>query len=297
MIFSAPVSKSTGVDRLGSEAAQFRAPSFHPMKYICLGFIDSNAFAALPASEREAMMDSCFAYDDQLRANGHFAGGEALQPADTAMTLRYANGKVVVTDGPFVETREQLGGILILEARDLNHAVDLLSKHPGAKVGPWEIRPAADLNEMIQQSEARRRVARTFKTQRDLPATPAQVFAAIADPQRLARWWGPNGFTNAFETFEFRPGGTWNFMMVGPDGRTYRNESVFKAIEADRCVVIEHVSAPKFVLILVLEPAATGTRVHWEQVLEDYAVAADIRPIVTPFNEQNLDRLTAEVAR
>jgi hypothetical protein len=129
------------------------------MKYICLGYIDANAFASMPEAEQQAMMDSCCAYDDQLRANGHFKGGEALQPPDTAMTLRYANGRVVVTDGPFAETKEQLGGIMILEARDLNHAVDLISKHPGAKYGPWEIRPAADLSEIIRQSEARRRAA------------------------------------------------------------------------------------------------------------------------------------------
>jgi hypothetical protein len=105
-------------------------------------------------------MDSCFTYDDQLRANGHFKGGEALQPPSTAMTLRYTNGRVVTTDGPFAETREQLGGIMILEARDLNHAVELLSKHPGVTFGPWEIRPAADLGEMMRQSETRRRTGK-----------------------------------------------------------------------------------------------------------------------------------------
>jgi hypothetical protein len=129
------------------------------MKYICLGHIDPNKFGSASEAEQHAMMDSCCAYDDQLRANGHFKGGEALQPPNTAMTLRYANGRVVVTDGPFAETKEQLGGILILEARDLNHAVELISKHPGAKFGPWEIRPAADLSEMVRQSEERRRQA------------------------------------------------------------------------------------------------------------------------------------------
>jgi hypothetical protein len=129
------------------------------MKYICLGYIDHNAFAAGSEADQHAMMDSCCAYDDQLRAHGHFKGGEALQPPNTAMTLRYTNGRVVVTDGPFAETKEQLGGIMILEAHDLNHAVELIAKHPGAKVGPWEIRPAADLGEMIRQSEERRRQA------------------------------------------------------------------------------------------------------------------------------------------
>jgi hypothetical protein len=129
------------------------------MKFICFGYIDINTFAARPEAEQTAMMDSCLAYDDQLRANGHFKGGEGLQPAVTAKTLRYAKDRLVVTDGPFAETKEQIGGIMILEARDLNHAVELISKHPGAKFGPWEIRPAADLTEIVRQSEERRRKA------------------------------------------------------------------------------------------------------------------------------------------
>ena len=133
------------------------------MKFICLGYIDPSVPVTTSEKEWHAMMDSCFTYDDQLRANGHFKGGEALQPPNTAMTLRYTNGRVVVTDGPFAETKEQLGGIMILEARDLNHAVELISKHPGATFGPWEIRPAADLTEMVQQSEARRRKAGTLR--------------------------------------------------------------------------------------------------------------------------------------
>lgn len=106
--------------------------------------------------ERNEMLDECFSYDDFLRKNGHFAGGEALQPPQTATTLRSKNGKVAVTDGPYAETKEQIGGILILEARDLNHAIQLMSKHPGVKAGPFEIRPAADLSGMVRQSEKRR---------------------------------------------------------------------------------------------------------------------------------------------
>lgn len=131
------------------------------MKFICLGYADPALFASASEAQMNAMMDSCFAYDEQLRANGHFKGGEGLQPPNTGMTLRYTNGRLVVTDGPFAETKEQLGGIMILEARDLNHAVELISKHPGAKFGPWEIRPAADLSEIVRQSEIRRgKVAR-----------------------------------------------------------------------------------------------------------------------------------------
>ena len=126
------------------------------MKYICLGYIEPNKLENLAETDRNAMVDECFRYDDELRKNGHFAGGEALQGPATAATLRWKDGKVAVTDGPYAETKEQLGGILILEARDLNHAIQLMSKHPGVKAGPFEIRPAADLSEMMRESETRR---------------------------------------------------------------------------------------------------------------------------------------------
>ena len=127
------------------------------MKFVCLGYLDETTWDAMSEGERNAMMDACFAYDDELRAGGHFAGGEALQSARNAATLRYRNGRVSVTDGPFAETKEQLGGILFLEADDLDHAVRLMSKHPGVKAGPFEIRPAEDLTGFIRESEARRR--------------------------------------------------------------------------------------------------------------------------------------------
>lgn len=126
------------------------------MKYICLGYIAPNKFDTMSETERNAMLEECFAYDDVLRKGGHFAAGEALQNADAARTLRWRDGKVMVTDGPYAETKEQLGGILVLEARDLNHAIELMSKHPGVKGGPFEIRPAADLSEMMNESEKRR---------------------------------------------------------------------------------------------------------------------------------------------
>ena len=129
------------------------------MKYICLGYIEPKKWETMSENERNAMMDECFTYDDVLRKNGHFVGGEALQGPENATTLRFQNGKVSVTDGPYAETKEQLGGILVLEAKDLNHAIQLMSKHPGVKAGPFEIRPAGDLTEMIRESERRRSAA------------------------------------------------------------------------------------------------------------------------------------------
>ena len=126
------------------------------MKFICLGYIEDNKWETMSDRERNYMMDECFSYDDVLRKNGHFAGGEALESAQNAKTLRWEKGKVSIMDGPYAETKEQRGGILMLEARDLNHAIELMSKHPGVKAGPFEIRPAADLSEMVRESEGRR---------------------------------------------------------------------------------------------------------------------------------------------
>jgi hypothetical protein len=130
------------------------------MKYICLGYYEKEKQDAMSEAEKNAMFDTCFEYDDHLRANGHWAGGEALQTKETALTLCSKNGKVATTDGPFAETKEQLGGILVLEARDMNHAVQLIAQHPALKYGSiFEIRPVGDLNELMKASEQRRRDA------------------------------------------------------------------------------------------------------------------------------------------
>jgi hypothetical protein len=112
------------------------------MKFVCLGYMDETKWDEMPEVERDAHMENCFTYKNELGRCGHFIGGEALQGIKNTATLRYQNGKVVVTDGPFTETKEQIGGILFLEARDLNHAIQLMSKHPGLRCGPFEIRPA-----------------------------------------------------------------------------------------------------------------------------------------------------------
>lgn len=120
------------------------------MKFVCLGYADLKKMQEYQPEEMAALMEQCFVYDDELRRGGHFLGGEALQLPEQAATVRMRDGKVIVTDGPYAETTEQLGGILLLEARDLDHAIALMSKHPGVKFGPFEIRPAnEEINELI----------------------------------------------------------------------------------------------------------------------------------------------------
>ena len=122
------------------------------MKFICLGYSDEKLWDAMSDSEREAMIEECFAYDDTLRRGGHWTGvGEALQSSRAAKTLRSKGGKVIVTDGPYAETKEQLGGLGVIEARDLDHAVELMANHPAIRFGPIEIRPIdGELTERCQ---------------------------------------------------------------------------------------------------------------------------------------------------
>lgn len=141
----------------------------------------------------------------------------------------------------------------------------------------------------------------TFHTIRTLPYPPAAVYAAFAAPEVLATWWGPDGFTNTFEVFEFQPGGHWQFVMHGPDGSHYPNQSRFEVLEPGERIVIRHANAPLFTLTVRLEAVVAvegaGTRLDWTQVFDDAQVAQAVRPIVEPANEQNLDRLTRALAR
>ena len=130
------------------------------MKYMCLGYWDEKKFEALTEAERNSFLDACFGYDEVLRAKGHFLGGEGLESARTATTVRLKNGKPFVTDGPFIETKEQLGGVLILEAKDLDEAIQLICNHPGIAAAGFEIRPIADMSAALQESEKRRAAAK-----------------------------------------------------------------------------------------------------------------------------------------
>ena len=129
------------------------------VKYVCLGYIKPGKFEGMTDDERNATLDDCFEYNDHLRASGHTVAEIPLQPPETAVTVYWKNGKVATTDGPYAETKEQLGGVHILEARDLNHAIQLISQLPGFKygLGPVEIRPIADISEIMKESEQRRR--------------------------------------------------------------------------------------------------------------------------------------------
>lgn len=132
-------------------------------------------------------------------------------------------------------------------------------------------------------------------TSRVLPFTAAQIYTAFANAGLLAQWWGPDGFTNTFEIFEFKPQGIWKFVMHGPDGKNYLNENVFLETSPQR-IVIRHTSQPNFTLTVTLTETDGGTRLDWNQAIDDAAVAASVAHIILPANEQNLNRLHAVLA-
>ncbi|HEX9563142.1 MAG TPA: YciI family protein [Gemmatimonadaceae bacterium] len=117
------------------------------MRYLCLIYEDQKQMSAMSKSELDAFIGEYFAFTDDIKKSGHYLGGEALQPVQTATTVRVRNGKVSPTDGPFAETKEQLGGFYLINARDLNDAIQVAAKIPGARWGSVEVRPIMEFDQ------------------------------------------------------------------------------------------------------------------------------------------------------
>jgi len=128
-------------------------------------------------------------------------------------------------------------------------------------------------------------------TERIIPATPAQVFNAFRQPELLATWWGPDGFTNTFEKFEFVPGGEWVFVMHGPDGTDYQNASKFIEIVPEKLIILEHVVKPWFRLTVTLAASGKSTLLTWNQEFDSPETINPMRSFIEAANEQNLNRL------
>jgi uncharacterized protein YndB with AHSA1/START domain len=138
---------------------------------------------------------------------------------------------------------------------------------------------------------------RILRTERTLPFSPQAIYDAFALPAVLASWWGPAGFTNSFEIFEFKVGGQWVFTMHGPDGKSYANKSYFSALDRAQRIVIRHDCPPYFTLTIQLASVGNGTRLTWEQAFDDIETAQAVKARVGTANEENLDRLTQALSR
>ncbi len=132
-------------------------------------------------------------------------------------------------------------------------------------------------------------------TSREIAATPEKVFAAMTTPNRLAKWWGPEGFTNTFEICQMKPGGKWKFVMHGPDGKDYPNESEFGEIKSPEKFVVKHTCEPFFTATFTLAPSKKGTQLLWVCDFENDKFLESMRSFLETANQQNLDRLVKEV--
>jgi uncharacterized protein YndB with AHSA1/START domain len=137
---------------------------------------------------------------------------------------------------------------------------------------------------------------RQIVSTRVVDAPRERVFRAWTEPEHLARWWGPKGFANTFQEFDPRPGGTWRFVMRGPNGAEYQNRSVFVEIKPER-IVFRHESPPQFQVTATFAEEAGKTRVTFQMLFETAAAREKVMGLAPEANEQNFDRLEAELAR
>lgn len=224
----------------------------------------------------------------ELASKGQFVAASPLHPVSTATSLRVREGKRLITDGPFAETTEQLGGYFIVDVANLDEALAIASRLPPARKGTVEIRPVYELPPITVPD------ACEIMSSRDLPFSRELVFGAFADREKLARFWGPEGFRNTFHEFQFQPGGEWEFVMHGPDGTDYKNHSVFESIVAPERIVLEHLSAPHFRMTMTFSDLPKGhTRLVWLMRFDTPSIRDQVAKIAVDANQQNFDRLHA----
>ena len=263
------------------------------MRYLILAYGEESKFNALTQDQLAELGRKCKAFDDELARTGRVVAGGSLSWGAT--TIRVKDGKPQITDGPFIDSKEVVGGFQMIEARDLNEAIQLASLHPAARMGEelgWgvEVRPM-DFCQMHRAASEREIVStRLFRVPRAL------MHRAWVEAEHLAKWWGPNGFTNTIQEFEPRAGGAWRFVMHGPDGKDWPNDSVFEEVSSKR-IAIEHRSAPHFLLHVDFEEEMDGTRVVFRMIFDDKAACDEAKTYCVECNEQNFDRLQAELDR
>jgi uncharacterized protein YndB with AHSA1/START domain len=133
---------------------------------------------------------------------------------------------------------------------------------------------------------------RTFAAPRE------RVFQAFSDPQQLVQWWGPKGFTNTFEEFDLKPGGAWRFVMHGPNGADYHNQSTFiEVVPPERIVFLHLEPVHRFQMTMTFTETAGQTTLTWRMLFDSAAECAKLRSFIVAANEQNFDRLEAQLRK
>jgi uncharacterized protein YndB with AHSA1/START domain len=291
--------------------------------------VRANAVSESGAPPAEPLMAAMATFHQQLAQAGVLLDANGLKPSAAGWRVQYRSGTPTVVDGPFTESKELIAGYTLIQTRSREEAMEWARRFPapfGAEMdGEIEVRPLYELDDFAPNAavESFRNLnanptasttptapttdrpeaieasdPRDVLNQRHYPQPLTAVFAALTDPIRLARWWGPAGFTNRFAVCEPRPGGAWRHTMVGPDGTEYPNEARFVRVEAPHTWLIEHLNGHHFELLVTLAAAPEGgTVLRWRQRFDSAEHRDQIASFVHGANEQNLDRLAAELAR
>lgn len=165
------------------------------------------------------------------------------------------------------------------------------SAHDGMRQG-WK-GSLDGLEDYLVTAQANRQIIST----RVFDVPRARVFEAWTDPDQLAKWWGPRGFTNTFHIFDQTPGGYWHFVMHGPDGTDYKNQCIFLEIVKPERIVFDHVSSPRFRVVATFTDEAGKTKLTFRMIFESAKVCEELKPVCVPANEENFDRLSEVLAR
>jgi uncharacterized protein YndB with AHSA1/START domain len=254
-------------------------------------------------------------FNEELVKAGIMLAGEGLHPSSKGVRVRFSGKNRMVIDGPFAETKELVAGYWIWQVKSMDEAIAWLKRCPCPmpEESDVEIRPifspedfGAAFTPELQEQEARMQAtieenaesgskdSRVFITTRQFDAPREKVYRAFSDPKILAKWWGPNGFTNTINDFDLRPGGMWRFVMHGPDGTDYQNVSEFIEVAPNERIVFWH-GKPihQFRMTMSYADEAGKTRLTWRMVFESVEEADKVRGFVPHANEQNFDRLAA----
>ncbi|MCA9057997.1 MAG: SRPBCC domain-containing protein, partial [Planctomycetaceae bacterium] len=280
------------IDGKPPESPDLPAPSDGSLKkYLLIAYDNEQIWEEAGESEHLAAVQQAVALIHELHVRKQFLAAAPLHHSSTATCVRVREGRAMLTDGPFTETNEVIGGFYLFLAATPEEAAEIARRHCLISRGAAEIREVVPIPATPVPTPCQ------IMNVRDFPFTPAEISAAIADPNRLARWWGPTGFRNDMETFEFRDGGMWKFTMISPDGTVYPNENKFVSISPEQ-IVIRHLSAPEFLLEMSLVPLpGNTTRLIWMMTFASAELRNKLAAFVPAANEQNFDRLNAELIK
>lgn len=227
------------------------------MRYMLLIYQDEQA---LDEIERAECYRESTELARELHAAGQYLAAAPLHPTFTATSVRVRDGKRLVTDGPFAETREQLGGYFLIDAGNLDEAIAVASRIPMARKGTVEVRPVIEIAGLPAMSidglaDQDIVIERVFDAPRDL------VFKAWTEPERVMQWWGPKGFTSPACTIDLRPGGVWHSAMRSPDGQDFWSKGVYReVVPPARLVTTDQFSDAQG---NVVEPTQYGMSAEW----------------------------------